>query len=412
MAAVGHFSALEGYYDPQHCSTYPLTAGVSSQGKNSGGERTLKLSIFPGEDPKIDQLKPWLIENLREMDKLGNGLGPVIRRQEPAQVVNLAPRDMTLPELQPIAALADGANATAVANREARISDFKHANMVNAKAKDAWMLEKKLQVAALLSDSLAPRAALRLARMRDKHKIAPVLAAGAVALHSLAPDQFDGIAAYWELWSLIDLPEISTQNADYHLKVVDAMRASRLPDNAPGEAYDALCNVFMRDHNDFLEAPFTGTRLSNLLWRFAPDACDMEIRILNRSCLAASTWGAADMQQQISRIVSGAHKQDRYSSADNAAVMAVLAVAGGGVGGGGGTNRSGGAPPACASVRIGGQTWSQTARREYARRPDGLMCHQKSCPFQHRDDADRLSSQQPEISALPTKTVEDQGGCL
>ena len=109
------------------------------------------------------------------------------------------------------------------------------------------------------------------------------------------------------------------------------------------------------------------------------------------------------MQQQISRIVSGAHKQDRYSSADNAAVMAVLAVAGGGVGGGGGTNRSGGAPPACASVRIGGQTWSQTARREYARRPDGLMCHQKSCPFQHRDDVDYLRNSQKSSVHCPPK---------
>ena len=398
MAAVGQNLALDGFFD-HSTATYSLTAsGSVSDGKSSSSNGTLKLKVFPNEVPSMDQLEPWLKQTLRDIDTLGGGMSAVVRQLDPVQVAYLTPRDMTESVLQQIALAANGENAPAVAAREARIADVLHDNAIKLKTKLAWYRERKLAVAALLAESLQPRASLRLARMRTEYAMSSTLVDGAVAVHASAPDQFDGVAAFWGLWKLLDTPDPSNHTADTHLWIVDQMRAARLPDNAPSGAFDARCNTLLVSHNPYLEVKYEGAVLSNLLLKFAPESCEVELRIRKAAMVADGTWSdAAAVQQVISGIIRGAHKIDRYSKADEAAVMACLEIRSPGDGAmtcysGNGSSTAPGA---------GGQTWASTAPRPPKMRDDGKLCHQGCCPYQHRDDVDCLRNSQVAVHCPP-----------
>ena len=182
MAAVGFDSALYGESFDQHETACEITATSSGNAKISSGASGLKLPVFPREGCSIDELKPWLEKCLSIFDQGPEGLGQVVRGQVPSLAYKWHPRDLSVADMQPIAINADGTNVSSVVRQDERISNFKHDNLVKALAKDAWYLERQLFCAALLTDSLKPRASFLLARGRKEFALTPATVTGAITL--------------------------------------------------------------------------------------------------------------------------------------------------------------------------------------------------------------------------------------
>ena len=208
--------------EPLMLEAFAFAADEAAAAAVSGSGGKTSWPDYPGERPQKDALLKWTQAWTDDITSIG--FAPLLRGEDPYELSKLAPR-----ELIPAVA-ADAPSFAAIVSKNA---DIAHSNAINAKEREARLLEMKSRMGGKIARAMRSTAPIKLKSLQS----ACVL----VKAEDGKPAAHDGIAMFMKLCEELD-EGLSEGDSKRYEKMYDVMKNSRLPDNSSPDAWSQVIN--------------------------------------------------------------------------------------------------------------------------------------------------------------------------